>query len=419
MADSKISQLNSLTKSTIATTDVLPIVDVSANETKKITYQELIQPHDSQFRIAGSSDSTKLVAFEVDGLTTGTTRTITVPDADLTLVGTTTAQTLTNKILTSPQLNFGSDAAGDLIIRNGSGVTARLPAGTSGQILNIDSVTGLPAWVANPSGSDASTTVKGVVEEATQAEVEAGTAAGGTSARLFVNPSKLGAKLYYGYAADSGSNDTYAITLDPAPTAYTTGMVVQFKANTVNTGAATLNCNSLGAKTIKKNYNSDLSDGDIKANQIVTVIYDGTNFQMLSPVSNNIAFKNGVTTRNGDAADGTQTIAHGLGSTPRYVRISCRKAISSVNTAISDGVYNGTTTSCVWSTICTTGGGTDQAASGNDSTYIAYILDNNLNPANARQRATIAIDATNITLTWDQDATPTSATINIMWEAWA
>lgn len=36
---------------------------------------------------------------------------------------------------------------------------------------------------------DSSTTVKGIVEEATQAEIEAQTAAGGTAARLFINPS--------------------------------------------------------------------------------------------------------------------------------------------------------------------------------------------------------------------------------------
>lgn len=85
------------------------------------------------------------------------------------------------------------------------------------------------------------------------------------------------------YAADAGSTDAYAVTLAPAPTAYFTGMVVKFKANTLNTGAATLNVNSLGAKDIKKNYNTALATGDILANQLVSVIYDGTNFQMLSP----------------------------------------------------------------------------------------------------------------------------------------
>lgn len=40
---------------------------------------------DNTFRITGSSDATKLAAFEVDGLTTGTTRTYTLPDRSLTL----------------------------------------------------------------------------------------------------------------------------------------------------------------------------------------------------------------------------------------------------------------------------------------------------------------------------------------------
>jgi hypothetical protein len=85
------------------------------------------------------------------------------------------------------------------------------------------------------------------------------------------------------YAADAGSTDAYAITLVPAPTAYITGAFYNFKANTINTGAATLDVNGLGAKTIKKSYNSDLESSDILANQLVQVIYDGTNFQMLSP----------------------------------------------------------------------------------------------------------------------------------------
>ena len=50
--------------------------------------------------IKGSIDATKQVRFEVDGLTTATTRVLTVPDADLTLVGAATTQTLTNKTLT-------------------------------------------------------------------------------------------------------------------------------------------------------------------------------------------------------------------------------------------------------------------------------------------------------------------------------
>lgn len=83
------------------------------------------------------------------------------------------------------------------------------------------------------------------------------------------------------YAADAGATDAYAITLTGL-SAYTTGMTFKFKANTANTGACTLNVNGLGAKTIKKNVSDDLSTGDILANQLVIVTYDGTNMQLQS-----------------------------------------------------------------------------------------------------------------------------------------
>jgi len=61
--------------------------------------------------VQGSGDATKQVRFEVDGLTAGVTRVLTVPDADLTLVGTATTQTLTNKTLTTPTIGDFSNAA--------------------------------------------------------------------------------------------------------------------------------------------------------------------------------------------------------------------------------------------------------------------------------------------------------------------
>jgi len=84
------------------------------------------------------------------------------------------------------------------------------------------------------------------------------------------------------YASDSEATDTYIITLDPAPTAYYTGMPVIFKANTINTGACTINVNGLGAKSIKVNVDNDPNNGDIQSGQMVSLIYDGTNFQMQS-----------------------------------------------------------------------------------------------------------------------------------------
>lgn len=198
-------------------------------------------------------------------------------------VGKTATQTLTNKTLTAPVINVGSDATGDMYYRNGSGVLTRMAIGASGTI--ISSTGTAPEWIANPGASDASTTVKGVVELATYAETIARTTTGGTGAKLVTTPDVLTTVLTYDYQADSVGTDSYAITCTPAPTAYTTGMRFTFKASTANTGACSLNVNSLGAKTIKKTYNSDLATGDILANQIVEVVYDGTNFQMVSTIS--------------------------------------------------------------------------------------------------------------------------------------
>ena len=88
------------------------------------------------------------------------------------------------------------------------------------------------------------------------------------------------------YAADAQASDTYVITLDPALTAYVTGQQVIFKANTANTGAASININGLGAKTIVKRVNTTLANSDILAGMFCHIVYDGTNFVLLNPVVN-------------------------------------------------------------------------------------------------------------------------------------
>lgn len=88
------------------------------------------------------------------------------------------------------------------------------------------------------------------------------------------------------YAAATGAANAYAVTLAPGITSLTTGQIVTFRANLANTGAATLNVNGLGAAAIRKNGDAALAANDIKANQIVTVVYDGTAFQMTSQVGN-------------------------------------------------------------------------------------------------------------------------------------
>lgn len=66
---------------------------------KTIGNTNTITLKDTLFTLQDDGDTTKQVVFQLSGLTTGTTRTITVPDASLTLVGTTITQTLQNKTL--------------------------------------------------------------------------------------------------------------------------------------------------------------------------------------------------------------------------------------------------------------------------------------------------------------------------------
>lgn len=356
---------------------------------------------------------------------------------------------------------------------------------------------------------DGSTTQKGIYEEATQAEIEAGTASGSTSARLVINPSTNGARLYFGYAADAGANDTYAITCAPVPTAYTTGMVIQFKANTANTGACTLNVNTLGAKSLKIHKDLDPQDGYIKAGQLVTVIYDGTNFQILSvsgkptvsqtgeeiyaasttgndtyaitvapvpaayatgmrlyfkpdtantgaatlnvnslgaksilrpdgsaladgdvaanqiigvaydgtnflmitPVSNAPIYKNGTTTKDASDASTTQNIAHGLGRAPRKVKIRAIYAavVGGGSTGpqfrFAETVYNGTTQSSI-------------SAYDNGSNSMTFDATFTLNAGDnsSTQVGVVTFDATNIIITWTKTGSPTG-TYRLLWEA--
>jgi hypothetical protein len=84
------------------------------------------------------------------------------------------------------------------------------------------------------------------------------------------------------YAGDSGSTDDYVITLNPTPSAYFAGMEILFAANTANTGAATINVNGLGAKTIVKGVNTALANNDILAGMFCKLAYDGTNFVLMS-----------------------------------------------------------------------------------------------------------------------------------------
>jgi hypothetical protein len=97
----------------------------------------------------------------------------------------------------------------------------------------------------------------------------------GTNVEYLTSAQGWGAE---GYATVSGT-DTYTATLVPAPLSYQTGMTVYVKFTNANTGAATINLNSLGAKAIHR-HGAVLTAGEIPVNGLVPLTYDGTQFNM-------------------------------------------------------------------------------------------------------------------------------------------
>lgn len=97
-----------------------------------------------------------------------------------------------------------------------------------------------------------------------------------------ITPAKVKQQAFH-YATGVYSAGNYTVTLAPVAASLVVGMVVRFIADTANTGAATLTVNGTAAGAIKKFVTTALEAGDIAISQAVEVVWDGTNFQMISP----------------------------------------------------------------------------------------------------------------------------------------
>lgn len=111
------------------------------------------------------------------------------------------------------------------------------------------------------------------------------------------NPSQMGVGVA-NYAAhgdfytDSGSADVYVLATQASkkgPNAYVDGMNVRFKVGNTNTGASTINVNSLGSKDIKSSAGSVLVAGQLVVGEYVTIFFDSSNnyFILVTALANN------------------------------------------------------------------------------------------------------------------------------------
>lgn len=78
------------------------------------------------------------------------------------------------------------------------------------------------------------------------------------------------------YATVGGTGNVITLTLDNVPTSYVDGQPVTWKTSASNTGAVTVNLNSLGAKSLVTNSGNALVANDLTANTIYTARYNAT-----------------------------------------------------------------------------------------------------------------------------------------------
>lgn len=128
---------------------------------------------------------------------------------------------------------------------------------------------------------------------------------------------------------NTSENDAYEITIPGvASQEELTGIPIKFKAAIENTTSCTLNVNGYGAYAICKDVSAELETGDILADCIVPVVWDGTRYQLMQG--------NGTATK-----DGTQTLknktltAPKLGSGGHIADTNGNEIIKTVSTVTS------------------------------------------------------------------------------------
>lgn len=135
-----------------------------------------------------------------------------------------------------------------------------------------------------------------------------------------------------GVNTSAGSANAYTLAASTTYAAYAQGDRFCFKSNFANTGAATLNVDSVGAKTIKKMDGTDLAANDISSGAIVDVVYDGTNFQLVSAIGavpyRNVNTLTAAPGTGDDSADGYQpgSLAVDVTGDQAYVNVDASAA---------------------------------------------------------------------------------------------
>ncbi len=133
-------------------------------------------------------------------------------------------------------------------------------------------------------------------------------------------------------------------------------------------------------------------------------------------IDNNPITKNFVTaTKNPSDANATQTIAHGLGRTPKLVRITASMVSGSgsgTESCHSYGIWKtGNTYACQWYTMIETN--VRSAVAFDSTSYVVSVGQVLSDGSNAFASATVTVDGTNVYLAWTKTQSPSSNTAHL------
>lgn len=225
------------------------------------------------------------------------------------------------------------------------------------------------------------------------------------------------AATYSNYAADGGSANTYAITLSGLTTTYLAGTRFQFLASNANTGASTLNVNAQGAKNIFLN-GAALTANTIAAGAVVDVVYDGTQFQMISNSANVTSASALLTSDNSWSntnrfSGNTSNVAIVLTNANERTTIDSSGTASNITYDLANQsvlFYTGNSTA-VWNVLFRFSSGTTvNTAIASNTSITAALLSTQGNTA--YYNANVFIDGTQVTPRWQGGTAPTSGNAN-------